>query len=433
MFVLRWSAGNAMATIYFPNAGVLKRALCEGIIPANVANSGLHFVADDEGGLWLEPNTTLPREVWNSLRKLGARKQEPIRSQSETLLCWAQALSLERGELIGPGLFELTELRSLPWLMAELNRLSRSQTDWHIAADGIAWVRTGEPPIATLFRSEVDEQVRVYIEQSPGVWIQRGWRHPLPRPYLPPANSLMLIKSDRDWRLIADWPGHRSVERYPIKIELANSANEVGAIHVPVQPRLVADRENGIAELWVLNDEAKLVKWLGHADDRLIGRVDVARVSFNGANRVVIMSRGGRCEPPVLVLDAESYRPYQKLPNLFVPLGQRLTPPLRRDLAKKAIATESDRLYWLDNDGRLKAIPMSAFRRLSDCVRHMPPSANELHPVETAPMATLDRYEIKDRSAGERIHLLQGESTSHGRLAMIWRDGQWRLSDRDVP
>lgn len=205
------------------------------------------------------------------------------------------------------------------------------------------------------------------------------------------------------------------------------------AVSVAVRPRLAPDRNPGVAELWVLNDDAKLLTWLARADDRLVARLEVARITVVDTTKVVLLARGGRGGPPVLVLDADAYRPYLKLPNFFLPVGKKLVPPLRRDLAKRAFAPDGDRIVWLDERGSMTSLHFSAFRPLLDCVRYERPNVAAYLPLSATPVVTLDTYDAKERPAGERIKLAADETNQTGRLAMIWHQGEWRHMARAKP
>ncbi len=303
-------------------------------------------------------------------------------------------------------LFELADAKRLPHLLAELRRFGRTDAEWHIDNVGTAWVRIADAPPATLYRA--DDSMRVYIEQSPDVWV--SWMRP-----------------QQVAKIVPSMPLRRGVERFQVDGETATLIDQTQILRVAVKPRLVADREPGTAEMWVLSDEKKLLSWLSRADDRLVARLEVARIELNCAKQVVLLSRGGRGGPPVLVLDAAAYRPYFKLPNLFIPVGMKLVPPLRRDLAKRAFAPQSERIVWLGSDGSMTALPVKAFRPLIDCIRYEKPIVTAHVAFAAEPIVSLDAYEAKDRPAGARIDLATDKAGQQGRLAMIWSDGQWRL------
>src|SRR5262249_37576087 len=66
-----------------------------------------------------------------------------------------------------------------------------------------------------------------------------------------------------------------------------------------------------------------------------------------GVQSIILRVRTSKLPPPVLVLHGPAFRPYLKLPNLFLPSGSRLQPPLRRDAVRKLLADDPDRITWL--------------------------------------------------------------------------------------
>ena len=90
----------------------------------------------------------------------------------------------------------------------------------------------------------------------------------------------------------------------------------------------------------------------------------------------VLKVRPSKQAPPSLVLDAIGYRPYQKLPNLFLPAGPPLQPPLRRDAVRKLLANErrADRLAVARAGGPIHAAAdcrTASFRPLADWVDYV--------------------------------------------------------------
>src|SRR5207249_4446581 len=86
-------------------------------------------------------------------------------------------------------------------------------------------------------------------------------------------------------------------------------------------------------ELWVLRGDGveQIDALVRDADDRLLDRLAFAVGEWNGERVAVLRARPTKGGPPVLVLDdALACRTYLRLPNLYLPVGQRLRPPLRR-------------------------------------------------------------------------------------------------------
>src|SRR5207249_4673787 len=80
------------------------------------------------------------------------------------------------------------------------------------------------------------------------------------------------------------------------------------------------------AEMWVLRERAieTLDELVRSADDDLLKRLSFAVGEGDAQARVIVLrARPSKLPPPVLQLPAQEYRPYLKLPNLFLPLSWR--------------------------------------------------------------------------------------------------------------
>src|SRR5690606_22994275 len=121
------------------------------------------------------------------------------------------------------------------------------------------------------------------------------------------------------------------------------------ATRLRVSLRLAAGSTSEPAELWVVRERAieQLERLVCDADDRLLARLAFAAVETADGPLVVLRVRPAKEPPPVLVLDAVAHRSFLKLPNLFVPVGQRLHPPLRRDVVAKLLTPKKNDIVWL--------------------------------------------------------------------------------------
>src|SRR5262249_30085498 len=92
---------------------------------------------------------------------------------------------------------------------------------------------------------------------------------------------------------------------------------------------------------------------------------------------VVLRARPSKLGPPVVDgLRAEAYRPFAKLPNLYLPAGTTLHPPLRRDKVRELFADDPARVVWLAPAGGRgtfapQSLPDTAFRPLGDWVDYV--------------------------------------------------------------
>src|SRR5207244_4158688 len=95
-----------------------------------------------------------------------------------------------------------------------------------------------------------------------------------------------------------------------------------------------------------------------------------------GTRTVVLRTRPSKLAPPALPLEnALGFKPFWKLPNLFLPAGKRLHPTLRRDAVRRLLADDPDQVVWLQPDGASgfvpESVPDAAFRSLEDWVDYI--------------------------------------------------------------
>ena len=143
--------------------------------------------------------------------------------------------------------------------------------------------------------------------------------------------------------------------------------------------KLTASTTTDTPELWVLRDKAveQLDGLVRDSDEKLVQRLMFAVATESTGNRTVVLRvRPSKLTPPVLTLDnALAFKPYWKLPNLFLPLNKRLHPTLRRDAVRKLLADDADQVVWLypDDKGSFipENVPDAAFRSLEDWVDYV--------------------------------------------------------------
>ena len=147
---------------------------------------------------------------------------------------------------------------------------------------------------------------------------------------------------------------------------------------VPLQ--LTAGTATDTAELWVLRDNAveQLDALVRDSDDRLTQRLmfAVATDPKGNADRRAPHAAVEACTAAAARSRTPSaFKPFWKLPNLFLPLGKRLHPTLRRDAVRKLLADDPDQVVWLYPDGTTgftpESVPDAAFRSLEDWVDYI--------------------------------------------------------------
>ncbi|MFO0810392.1 MAG: hypothetical protein U0746_17345 [Gemmataceae bacterium] len=376
-----------MPAIFFADLDALRLALASGAVPPAVARAPARAGFDAAGRLWLQPTAPLPRDAVAALARLGAAVQGASGIDlTEDVPCWPHLLPLVPidGEAPAAVLFELPDAERLPQLTAELRRLGAGKVVCRIAPDhendqakpshgngwGQAYVLAERPPFATLLRTDI----RGYAQRAPRVWVELGSRHPVAELIEPPDGQIVLLRPPREWRFLDDVPFPAGPDHFALP-STGTSPPAAAARPLSVGLRLVPARSAEPAELWVFagTEFPRLRALVEQSDDRLIARLSLAVGTAGGQRVAVLRARPGKHGPPVLVLDAVAYRPHLRLPNLFVPVGERLTPPLRRDAVRELLAPDPSQVVWLEPtaDGFApQSLPMGAFHPLEQYVAY---------------------------------------------------------------
>lgn len=378
---------------HFPDLDSLRLAIASADVPPEISLAPAIGGVDEEGHVWLQPSVALPAKAKTALRKRGI---EAIKGngdlQAEEIHCWLQLLPAVREKAVlvpspqTPVLFELPGGEQLSDLVGEMLRLGNDRQSFRWLTDeedGRVLLRVVGPPYYSLLRAlEPDDSAkapRAYVEKAPRVWMEFGYTHSLVGALKPAAGKVLLIRPPREWTFVPDAPFRDIYEilefALPERKVSWQETETKSRLTVPL--RLAASGSPGQAELWVLHERPleQLDALVRDSEDSLIRQLAFAVVENEGHKIVVVRARPSKQGPPVLVLDGAGYRPFWKLPNLFVPCGRGLHPPLRRDAVRKLLAEDPEQVTWLspkgDNRFTPQSVPETAFRPLADWVDYV--------------------------------------------------------------
>lgn len=400
--------------LLFPDLDTVRLALTSGIVPPEVTLAPAAVSFDDQGKIYVEPTAALTRTATKNLDRIGVKGSKRHASDDpQEVTCWPQLLPVTRDPVAPtisnqqPVLFELENAEDLPALVTEMLRLGNDR-------QGFRWFATGDqadgrrvllrvigPPYYTLLRA-LDKGtgatggVRAYLERAPRVWVEVGHTLPLAQQLRVADKQFLLIRAPREWVYLDDTPFQDVYDNLQFKLPAApvgwSESKAPKKMQVPL--RLAPATASETAELWVLRENAveQLDTLVRDSDDRLLQRLMFAvATDAAGARTVVLRVRPSKLTPPVLALDnALAFKPYWKLPNLFLPVGRRLHPTLRRDAVRKLLADDADQVVWLYPDDAANGsgepaggspariggftpefVPDAAFRSLEDWVDYV--------------------------------------------------------------
>lgn len=383
--------------LLFPSLDALRLAITTAAVPPAVGEAPAVAAFAADGAVRIQPSKPLSKAVREGLERLGVRECARLETgdgPAEAVGCWAQVLPLSRvrsAETPGPTTAVVFEVRGgeVAGLVGEILRLGndRQGLRWLAETDGgtpRALLRVVGPPYYALLRAldrdDRDGGPRAYLENAPRVLVEVGYTHPLVDRLRPPPGRLLLLGPPRRWRVIEEGPFRDIYEvlefRLPGVEVRWRGVERPERFTIPL--RLARGGASEASELWVLRDGAggSLDDLVRHADDRLLSRLAFAVAEGEGGRSTVVLRvRPSKQGPPVLVLDGDGYRPYLRLPNLFLPVGTRLHPPLRRDAVARLLAADPSRVTWLapgvDGGFVPESLPEEAFRPLGQWVDYV--------------------------------------------------------------
>ena len=370
-------------------------ALTNGCVPASASQTRAKGGSDAEGHIWIETSASLSRATMAQLKKLGvpSLRRGEAKLMAE-LCCWHQLLPLAADPASTahleqtPVLFVLGSGQQLAGLVSEILRLGNDRQTYRWLEDkdetsGQGLLRVVGPPYYSLLRPLIAMAAAYPPWRSwngPRVWVELGFTHPLVAHIKPAAGQMLLLRPPRHWQVLEDAPFRDVYEVMEFNLPSLPVACTEGELGQKIRVNLSL-RSNGAAEggeLWVLRDEPveTLNRFVQNADDQLLHRLAFAVGSHDGRATIVLRARHSKSPPPIVVLPgALAFRPFLKLPNLFLPCGKGLHPPLRRDQVRKLLASDPAQVTWLLPAGETgfspQSLPENAFRPLDDWVDYV--------------------------------------------------------------
>ncbi len=381
--------------VKFPDLDTLRLALTSGAVPADIARKAAVAGFDESEQVWVETDVKLPAATQKELKRLGAEICKRSGADLSTeVSSWLELLPLVRADAPlepleqTPVLFDVPGGAELGHLILEMLRLGNDRQSFRWLEEdgdgGRALLRVVGPPYYSLLRA-LDQlggpgvAPHAFVERAPGVWVELGYAHPLTATIRPPKGKLLLLRPPRHWIQIPDAPFRDVYEIVEFQLPDGGTSWQDRPLRdrLRVAPRLKQASPPDGAELWVLRGGAidELNRFVQNVEDQLLGRLAFAVGEKNGQTIVVLRVRQSKLPPPVLVLPAEAYKGYLKLPNLFLPAGFILHPPLRRDVVRKLLAEDAGQITWLAAGAAgaftPESLPEDVFRPLTDWIDYV--------------------------------------------------------------
>ncbi|PRQ05513.1 hypothetical protein [Enhygromyxa salina] len=390
-----------MSTLVIEDHDALRVALDSGLVPAVVQAAPVQFELDEDHRLLLAPSVEIGRAERKRLRDAGVVFTRRRLRDGQTLSCWAELLDPEPAPEpqlpLGEVLFISEGDHGFLQLSGELLRLGSEDQrlaffeDEHGRRHNLC--RVPDPPYYALLRAlDRDDPLRAFLPARPGgrVWVELGARHPQAARLELEAGGLVLIPREpaATWLRAPDgpWLDLQAVSDVTLPT-LTSWRATMPAQRLPVELRLVRAPSKRPPDLWVLRERAleQIEQLVCTVPDEVVARLRFAVIGTGTDTCVVLRARRSAKGPPALELDAEAYVPAAQIPDLYLPVGAMIDPPLRPSrlrelLSDDATSSHSQRVVWLAAQGRegrrgqafsRESLDESAFAPLTEWVDYL--------------------------------------------------------------
>lgn len=389
-----------MTTLVFEDLDTLRAALDAGLVPADVQAGAVAVEIDADGCLQVETEIAISRADRKALRDAGVEFRHRTLHGAHSLGCWAEILPVlpapEPEPPLGEVLFVSEGDEGFLRISGELLRLGSEDqrlaffTDEHGVRRNLC--RVPDPPYYAILRAfDRDDPLRAFVPVRPGsrVWIELGASHPLAGRLDGQPGQLILIPRSpgrgqpNRWLRVPDgpWVDLHSVSNVALPVATAWTPRQP-SVRLQVALRLVRAPSKRLADLWVLRERAleQVEQLVRTVPEDITMRLRFAIIEHDGQTQVVLRARRSAAGPPALDLDAEAYVPVPQMPDVYLPVGTILDPPLRPNRLRELFGGDESRIMWLapaaqqGARGRAftrESLPESGFAPLSEWVDYL--------------------------------------------------------------
>ena len=383
--------------LQFPNLDTFALCLSSDVLPSEIVRQESHAALDSTGRLWLEFENPVPRSPLKEIKQLGVKAMRSLKgcdAEKRKIHHWWEALPVqklpsvavtERGQVI----FDIRDQQQLPELVNEMMRQGNDRQSLRVLNNGEqrTLLRVTGPPYFTLLRALDENQshnrdLRAYVEGPTRIWTEVGYQHPFANQLTPAAGQHLFIDRTSNWNYLKEEPFRDlySLTEFelPAGPQVAQESKLSDKLTIPLK-LIRGSSPNEVPQLWVLRGDAiaSLENFVKHSSDQVLQRLAFAVVETDAEQAVLVRIRPSRLAPPVLPFDGVGtpFRNVLKINNLFVPMGSKVHPPLRRDALRNTLAPDDTQLVWLeplDEEGfQPRSISERSFQPLTDWVDYI--------------------------------------------------------------
>lgn len=373
-----------MSVLVAENMSFLRAAMDTELIPKAVQEDRAFFVVRG-GEVYVKPGGRWPRGLKKKVREAGFEVIKDLPEGAREVECWPQIIPMQHVQIpdpIGEALFLGDAEDGFLRVAAELLRLGCDRQELcFFEHDGVrrCAVRAIDPPYYSMLKSlEMDVEAFLPIHPNAQAYVHAGFSHPLVEKAHVHDDEILLVSKTGIWSTIPNGPWTDIYQLTDFKTPHATGLKSVDPKkRLLVELKLVRGPTMHPPSLWVLHDNAlvqmeRLVRTLPEGE---IGRLNFAAAGEPSDPIVVLKARRSEKGPPAIDVYGQGYVPLMEIPNIFVPHGKIVDPPIRQNRLRDLFNSNQNTIAWLspidEQNFVVEKISDSGFRPLREWVDYL--------------------------------------------------------------
>ena len=345
--------------------------------------------------VWIFPNKSLSQATGNSAIELGfePHSTDPPENAQAADSPW-QLFSLVTAPLpekLGHEpvrtLFLCPSTAVAADLTARMLELGQDQIHTGTLPGGVVALWAAQAPLYVVLTALDLPGTKVLTEQSLGIFAPLMFRHPFLQGLAVPHGDWLLLDAPFG-HLWAKSEAFQPIDQQWQVRQAEPLAVTPGSWDQPIEVTLRLEKSSlqaGKECLWRISPEliSTFLEWVGHAPDDQICQLEWVSIGEGDRNEFLVRPII-QTATIVLPIQTMAYERAHPLEPVFIPIGTRLSPPLRVDRLRQVAGLSPGMIAWLETDenqpGRLvqsRTLAASSFKPLDNCLEHQLAAAPE--------------------------------------------------------
>lgn len=381
--------------ISFPDAATFRRVIADRVVPEDVAEAPV--LVDPENPLNLAVESPLSRPTSKLLGELEVsrvgRNRMPEWTEAES---WYHVAPLDshRHDNVGEAMLKLPAARAASWLPRFGGSITR--LDIRLCGDSVL-IRDPRCPRHQFERAaDGEDGAKAFVEQAPGVWVEAGKKHPFPEKITCPDGQMVIVEQG-GLQYLEKWGSEFREFATPLAEPGWKSSAPPADFRIRVGFKLASDAgADDAPAMWIVPTD-ELAEMAAELPPLALETLDVIDLGGTSLVRTNAKSPGGYWLPG----HYPAWKLMRGVKNVYLPMGWKLAPAIRRSVLLEILGHRPDRVTWVEPGGNAFSVHSAAdsFSPLSELVRHTAADEQPVDVIAISGAFPLERFTCREDSS----------------------------------